>query len=335
MSNLFTDALRQILADHCSTDVVRQIETQPDPHTLWDQLDESGFANVLLAESTGGAGLSLRELFPLLELCGQYALPLPFGETIMGRALLSAANITCPKGLISLSQARMVNGVMQCNAVRGGSVSSHVLVCFDGEIRLLSSLQAQRTPDIWAMDATLMWSNEQWKHAPIISSAGSLLEIQAAVCSAYISGALTHVLDTTLQYAGERRQFGQPIAKFQAIQHQLSVMAEHCFAARMAAQMCFQGQQLPLEPLRVAVAKARTSEAALEVASLSHSVHGAIGFTAEYDLQIYTRRLHAWRQTAGSESYWHDVAGAYVTNSNYASLDILRSATDFITTEKI
>jgi len=64
-------------------------------------------------------------------------------------------------------------------------------------------------------------------------------------------------------------------------------------------------------------------------------VHGAIGFTAEYDLQIYTRRLHAWRQTAGSESYWHDVAGAYVTNSNDASLDILRSATDFITTEKI
>ena len=84
MSNLFTDALRQILADHCSTDVVRHIETQPDPHTLWDQLDESGFANVLLAESKGGAGLSLHELFPLLELCGQYALPLPFGETIMG-----------------------------------------------------------------------------------------------------------------------------------------------------------------------------------------------------------------------------------------------------------
>jgi acyl-CoA dehydrogenase len=109
-------------------------------------------------------------------------------------------------------------------------------------------------------------------------------------------------------------------------------MAEHCFAARMAAQMCFQAKQLPLEPLRVAVAKARTSEAALEVASLSHSVHGAIGFTAEYDLQIYTRRLHVWRQTAGSESYWHDMAGAYVTNSKDASLDILRSATDFITT---
>ena len=76
MSNLFTDALRQILADHCTPDVVRQIEKRPNSHTLWDQLDESGFANVLIAESKGGAGLSLRELFPLLELCGQYALPL-------------------------------------------------------------------------------------------------------------------------------------------------------------------------------------------------------------------------------------------------------------------
>ena len=44
-----------------------------------------------------------------------------------------------------------------------------------------------------------------------------------------------------------------------------------------------------------AVAKARTSEAAVTVAAIAHAVHGAIGITEEFDLQLYTRRLHAWR----------------------------------------
>ena len=81
--------------------------------------------------------------------------------------------------------------------------------------------------------------------------------------------------------------------------------------------------------LRVAVAKARTSEAALEVAALAHSIHGAIGFTEEYDLQLFTRRLHAWRQAAGSESYWHDVLGEeLVQRRDGLALDMLRATAD-------
>jgi acyl-CoA dehydrogenase len=77
------------------------------------------------------------------------------------------------------------------------------------------------------------------------------------------------------------------------------------------------------------VAKARTSEAALEVASLSHSIHGAIGFTHEFDLQLFTRRLHAWRQSGGAESYWHTVLGnELVDNRSGLVLDLIRSATD-------
>ena len=45
-------------------------------------------------------------------------------------------------------------------------------------------------------------------------------------------------------------------------------------------------------------------EAAATIASGSHAVHGAIGITAEFDLQLYTRRLLAWRVQAGSPSYW-------------------------------
>ena len=156
-----------------------------------------------------------------------------------------------------------------------------------------------------------------------------LRTLQACVCAAQLSGALMSVFTRTLQFANERSQFGRPIGKFQAIQHQLSVISEHTFAARMAAQIgCHCAGDTP-ERLRVAVAKARTSEAALEVAALSHSIHGAIGFTAEFDLQLYTRRLHAWRQSAGSESYWHTVLGEELVDRQQGlALDLVRATSD-------
>jgi acyl-CoA dehydrogenase len=131
-----------------------------------------------------------------------------------------------------------------------------------------------------------------------------------------------------LQFADNRQQFGKPIGKFQAIQHQLSVMAEHVFAARMAAQIGCYSKSITPDLNRVAVAKARTSEASLEVASLSHSIHGAIGFTAEFDLQLFTRRLHLWRQAAGSESYWHGVLGQALIKQDCLAIDLIRNTTD-------
>ena len=100
-------------------------------------------------------------------------------------------------------------------------------------------------------------------------------------------------------------------------------------AAHMAAQLGCASDTVVPDRVRVAVAKARTSEAALEVAALSHSIHGAIGFTHEFDLQLFTRRLHAWRQAGGAESYWHSVLGReLVDHRNGLALDLIRSATD-------
>lgn len=56
------------------------------------------------------------------------------------------------------------------------------------------------------------------------------------------------------------------------------------------------------------------------MASIAHAVHGAIGITEEYDLQLRTRRLHAWRATAGSESFWNLQIGRALLNSEHATL---------------
>ena len=66
----------------------------------------------------------------------------------------------------------------------------------------------------------------------------------------------------------------------------------------------------------------------MEVAALAHSIHGAIGFTTEFDLQLFTRRLHGWRQTAHSESYWQMQAGQALVAADGLCLDVIRQITD-------
>jgi len=113
----------------------------------------------------------------------------------------------------------------------------------------------------------------------------------------------------TLDYVNQRTQFGKPIGKFQAVQNQISIMAERVWVSRMAAQLACQSEDWRARPLLAAVGKARTSEAAAIVADISHAMHGAIGITEEYDLQIYTRKLREWRHAAGAETYWESRIG--------------------------
>jgi acyl-CoA dehydrogenase len=210
-----------------------------------------------------------------------------------------------------------------------GRVADRVLAAVEGATVLLPVAQARATPGVFPLDATLEWSETAVAQARRVDGTPDLEALQACAAAAQLSGALMHTFQRTLQYANERQQFGRPIGKFQAIQHQLSVISEHTFAARMAAQIGCHAAAATPDRLRVAVAKARTSEAALEVAALAHSIHGAIGFTAEFDLQLYTRRLHAWRQAAGSESYWHDVLGEELVDRREGlALDLVRAVTD-------
>jgi len=126
---------------------------------------------------------------------------------------------------------------------------------------------------------------------------------QAALTSALIAGAAGRVLELSVAHAQQRVQFGRPIGNFQAVQHQLAVMAEHVAAARIAAQLAFAARGDEPDAVLAAMAKSVAGEAASAVAAGGHAVHGAIGITAECDLQLYTRRLVAWRTEGGSPSH--------------------------------
>ena len=372
--DLFPDAVRQLLTAQCTPQVVRAIEAGQSVQPLWQLIEASGFADALVDEAQGGAGLSLSAAYPVLELCGAFALPVPLAETMVARALLAQAGVDVPGGSITLSRGSVnTDGGVICRRVHGGYVADWVLVtqhldlapgmaqgvaqsvvqvpgvahgathggtrapAMGAQDRAAPSTMALLLPVSYAtkfaagfcLDAKLEWPQAVVAKALRFPCHYDVKELQACLYAAQMAGAMQAVFSRTLQYANDRNQFGRPIGKFQAIQHQLSVMAEHAFAARMAAQMGCRSSTFMPDRLCVAVAKARTSEASVEVAALSHSIHGAIGFTQEFDLQLYTRRLHLWRQAGGSESYWHTVLGeALVDQHQGLALDLIRSATD-------
>jgi alkylation response protein AidB-like acyl-CoA dehydrogenase len=116
----------------------------------------------------------------------------------------------------------------------------------------------------------------------------------------------------TVQYAQDRVQFGRPIARFQAIQHNLAVLASQAAAAGAAADVAAEAVADGVRIPAIAAAKTRAGEAAGIGAAIAHQVHGAIGFTYEHRLHFFTKRLWAWRDEYGSEAEWSSRLGQHM-----------------------
>lgn len=100
------------------------------------------------------------------------------------------------------------------------------------------------------------------------------------------------VLDRCVAYVQERQQFGRALGRFQAVQQDISMLAEQVAAVAMAARLaCASGVLFP-DPALAACARLRACEAVPVVCALAHAVHGAIGITEELPLGLYTARLH-------------------------------------------
>jgi acyl-CoA dehydrogenase len=145
--------------------------------------------------------------------------------------------------------------------------------------------------------------------APQGLDAGALMLMGATVRAMQMAGALEAILDLAVAYANERVAFGRPIAKFQAVQHNLARLAGEVAAALAAAGSAADAMANAAMPdeagfLEAASAKIRVGEAAGEGAAIAHQVLGAIGFTREHVLHRFTRRLWAWRDDFGNESQW-------------------------------
>lgn len=291
MSEIFGPFAR-LLSDIASPAAVRALEVSGDIAPIWSAVEASGYLDILVGEEFGGAGLTLLDAAPIFELLGRHALPLPIGDTMVARALLARAGVeygadygSAPIALVTGAQPSVGAGF--ASAFLTGSPAA---------------------PKLQAAEASATGVHGDRSAVVSLSGGAELRPVAAILRALTISGAAHQLLEMTVAYANDRAQFGKPIGKFQAVQQQLAVLAEQAVAARIAAAM---GARAGLDAslLQAAFAKHNASVAAAQIVPIAHGVHGAIGISEEYDLQLFTRRLNEWRMADGSEAYWADVVG--------------------------
>lgn len=114
-------------------------------------------------------------------------------------------------------------------------------------------------------------------------------------------GGAQKCLDMTLEYAGQRVQFGRPISSFQAIKHRCADMFILIEAARSAVYAA--AIAAPEEKTEAAlIAKAYATDAYFKVAGDAIQMHGGIGFTWDYPLHFFFKRARANRSMFGSSA---------------------------------
>lgn len=328
----------RLLAQHVTPECLAAADAGTWPDAAWRALEVAGLPLALVPEDAGGVGLPPPVAAHVIRRVGYHALPAPLAETMIGNALWVEAGGDPVEGPVTLAPSdaevrltRSGNGWVLGGTLRsvpwGGSVP-HVLMTAAGDlgecrlVLLPRRAPAARTRRNLANEprdtldlAGIVVADGQVR--PLPSSVAAAGEDRLSVFGAYVraqqtAGALERCLDFALVYANERKQFGRPIGRFQAIQHMLAEAAGHSAAAGAAAQLAARACGGPHFAFATAVAKARAGEAAGRVAEICHQVHGAMGFTHEHPLHFFTRRLWAWRDEYGREAHWQAKIGRVV-----------------------
>jgi acyl-CoA dehydrogenase len=320
---ILSDTANRLFTDNLTKDTRIAAEDGTWPQALWQAVEENGFCRILVSEARGGAGASWSDAMVLLKACGLHAVPLPLAETIVAAWFLDQAGLDVPDGPLTFGPAELEGEgadtrlAAPMRKVPYAAEAAHVVAIApagDGvTVALLSDVTIAEPAASIARDPVA-----DVTAAGIVSATGkaalpqdAAMQAGALMRAAGIAGALQAALAQAVQYAGERVQFGRPISKFQAIQHQLAEMATHAASVGVAADVA--ARAMSADPtdaaFEIAAAKLRAADAAQLGASIAHQTHGAIGFTYEHGLHFWTRRLWSWGPEFGGASHWARVLG--------------------------
>jgi len=319
---LLADSIARIATDRCPSAVVRRDAAGEPATALWRAIGDASLDRATAPEAAGGAALGWRDVLPLVAAVGEFAMPAPLAESLGAHALAATAGRALPDGAASFAPLRRDADRLVADGVPWGDrVVAVVGVLADGSLHLLDADRAaSRHQRNQAGETRSAMSWADGASAGVALGAGSLACLGAALRAAQLAGAMRSVLRMTVRYAGDREQFGRPIGRFQAIQQQLALMAELVAQASIGAELAFDCDGPLFDPVRAASAKQVASANALQCAAIAHAVHGAIGVTAEHDLQLFTRRLRAWAADWGGAHHWSLVLGRVALASDHRSL---------------
>lgn len=326
---MIRDSAAELLADACDSASVRK--ANGFDASLWKQIGELGWCGTAIPESRGGLGMGPVELALIAEQMGRVLAPVPYFSSVClaGTLLKEAGHAKAQAAWLpriadgSLIATACFDAALKVNsgrlsgmAVVSDAAEADLLLFSDGRrvFAVARGAKGLRTEPLKTWDGTRRYARVTLKATPAVrvddgKPAGlararllSLLYLAAEQL-----GGAQQCLDLIVRYTAERKQFGRAIASFQAVKHrcaQLMVMVEslrslvHGAAAAAAGKSDTRGAAL-----ECAAAKALASETFFHAAAEAIQLHGGVGFTTEFDPQLYFKRAQA-------DAHWLGAADA-------------------------
>jgi len=174
-----------------------------------------------------------------------------------------------------------------------------------------------RTP-LATMDQTRKQARLEFNHTPawMVGKEGGAeaglsrtLDLAAVALAAEQVGGAQHCLDSSVEYAKTRIQFGRPIGSFQAIKHKCADMLLEVESAKSAAYYAgwAAAEDSDELPVVASLAKSYCSEAYFHAAAENIQIHGGIGFTWEHDAHLYFKRAKSSELLFGDPAYHREL----------------------------
>ncbi len=306
------ETARELFAKECSLDFVRSAWTEPargaglwERHLSgWMELASADVVDVMLFVEEHGRAVAPGPFFASL-LASQVARAA--GRDLAGSATVavSAADGTWTPHDDALKHfVPSAADVDEVVVVSGSHDAPRFAIAKVSDVALTEVDQMDRLRRQFRVDTTGTPAGEPvdpaaWRHA---------VERAVVTCSAELIGVGRWLLDTSVAYAKQRVQFGQPIGSFQGLQWELvdaALELERAAAAVSYAAMCVDADDS--DRLRaVHGAKAEAGLAARACARTGMQVHGGIGYTWEQGLHFWLRRAYAGDAFMGPAAYHHD-----------------------------
>ncbi|MGI5219049.1 acyl-CoA dehydrogenase family protein [Nocardia sp. CA-290969] len=323
---------------------------------VWSALTEAGFTGIGIPEDHDGSGGTLAEALAVVSaVVTGGALTMLIEHTVLAGWLAARCGITLGTHTATIGHAEPGAGVRETGD--GGRVlhgSARAVVHgadADRLVILLDPVAADRGPAVAVLSPTgagvsarpgtdllgAAMTDYDFDAAAVESYAVSatgeteLRERGALAYAVALAAAARAVCDRTVEYAGQRTQFGRPLSKFQAVQQRLAGMAALTGLMETATETAVAenaGTSTDRARTAVAAAKVVTSSSAREIAAAGHQLHGAIGFTAEHPLGRSTTALLAWRERYGSERYWAGVLAGRILDGGADVWDLVTGFDD-------
>lgn len=303
--DMLRDTAREVFANECPTEAIRQSWASADGRVpgLWATLAELGVLGILAPTEAGGLGMDEVALVRLLEEAGYGAVPEPLVEHVAVAVPALAA------GGANDLLAAAINGELTCTVglVSGGpyvvtAASADLLVVeYSGSLIVVDAGGGADTLTLTPKDSIdqsrrLYEISFDLREATLLPNADAALATDRAALgtAAQCVGVARRLLDMTVEYVTQRHQFGKPVGSYQAVKHNLAnVRLGIEFAAPLVYQAAWSVAHCGDPVLRcraVSMAKATASDAVDRACRAALQCHGAIGYTYEYDLQIWLKR---------------------------------------------